>query len=85
MNVHQSKGLEFDVVIVADIEGKLVGNISKRTLAWSSPRRPTDPIPRIVRWIPAALHEPLVDMAALCDETSGRLIEESLAGLGRQN
>ncbi|MCC6784569.1 MAG: UvrD-helicase domain-containing protein [Planctomycetes bacterium] len=81
MNVHQSKGLEFDAVVVADLETKLEGESPKRRIAWVSPARPSDPIPRVVRWIPKELHEALPEMSALCRATLDRQIEESLSAL----
>lgn len=81
MNVHQSKGLEFDAVIVLDIENKLEGLSTQRRIAWSSPSLPTEPIPRVVRWIQEDLIEPLVEMGAVCKATIERQTEESLSVL----
>ncbi|MBI5853492.1 MAG: UvrD-helicase domain-containing protein [Planctomycetes bacterium] len=81
MNVHQCKGLEFDAVIVLDLESKLEGLPSNRKVAWSSPSRPTDPVPHVVRWLQADLIDRLTEMGAVCRATIERQTEESLAVL----
>ena len=80
MNVHQSKGLEFDLVFVTDLEGKLEGGRTPN-LAFATPPRPTDPIPRVVRWIPQELRPALPAMGAVCDDARRRRIEESISVL----
>ena len=57
MTIHKSKGLEFDLVIMAGLEGKL---FSRPELAWERPLPPGD-IQRVFRWTNKLLLPPIVE------------------------
>ena len=52
MTVHQSKGLQFDVVLLPDLNRRLIGQTPN--CVFDRPRA-TDPIGRIVRYVPEGL------------------------------
>ena len=57
MTIHKSKGLEFDLVIMTGLEGKLFSNPA---LAWERPLPPGD-IQRVFRWTNEVLRPPVVE------------------------
>ena len=57
MTIHKSKGLEFDLVIMTGLEGKLFSNAA---LAWERPLPPGD-IQRVFRWTNEVLRPPVVE------------------------
>ncbi len=54
MTVHQSKGLEFDIVVLPDLDGKLIGQPSEFVVNKPSP---TGPIDRVCRYRNASIQE----------------------------
>lgn len=54
MNIHQSKGLEFDVVVLCDIDSAFRSH-APLVAARPGPERPYD---RVLRWIPEAVRPP---------------------------
>lgn len=79
LNVHQSKGLEFDVVIVTDL-GKAIGvEASREKVAWRSPARPAEPVPRVSRWVSEKLRWD--EVIPLHEDTQARAVQESLCVL----
>ncbi|MGE0143534.1 MAG: UvrD-helicase domain-containing protein [Planctomycetota bacterium] len=79
MNIHQSKGLEFDAVILPNMDWSLVGQGSRSKIAWASPSSPTQPIPRVVRTIDESSRGLLPEMAEVCREATRREVEESMS------
>jgi ATP-dependent exoDNAse (exonuclease V) beta subunit len=79
LNVHQSKGLEYDVVIVTDL-GKALGvEASREKVAWRSPDRPAERVPRVTRWVRDGLRWPEVE--PLHEDVQERAVLESLCVL----
>ena len=54
MTVHQSKGLEFDIVVLPDLDGKLIGQPDEFVVNKPSP---TEPIDRVCRYRNASIQE----------------------------
>lgn len=79
MNVHQSKGLEFDVVIATELDRSILPEGSQAAVAWSSPARPAEPIPRVVRWVKQDVRWP--EVTPLHEDTEARFAQESLCAL----
>jgi ATP-dependent helicase/nuclease subunit A len=75
MTIHKSKGLEFDLVIMTGLEGKL---FSTPSLAWERPLPPGD-IQRVFRWTNEVLRPPIVE--PLHDTARLELIRERLCQL----
>lgn len=79
MTVHQSKGLEFDIVVLPDLEGRLVGQTKSFVVRRPSP---TEPIDRVCRYRNADVRELLpTDFQQMFDDARRRQISEALCVL----
>ncbi len=79
MTIHQSKGLQFDVVILPDLERKLDPHAP--SYAVDRPRA-TDPIETIVRWIPKNVRELMPQhIQQVHDHDLTRQVQEELSVL----
>lgn len=58
MTVHQSKGLEFDIVVLPDLDGRLIGQPNEFVVNKPSP---TEPIDRVCRYRNASIQDLLPD------------------------
>ena len=76
MNVHQSKGLEFDLVVLAELDKGLV--VGSPVAAFDRPDDGSAPT-RVVRWVPAKARASLpVELTALFTEQRQREAMEAL-------
>lgn len=79
MTVHQSKGLEFDIVVLPDLEDKLIGMPGSFVVRRPSP---TEPIDRVCRYRNADIRQQLPpDFQQMFDDARARRISESLCVL----
>ena len=77
MNVHQAKGLEFNAVVVTDMEQQLGPN--QEPLAWETPPLPAGDIQRICTWYAQDARPEEAQRAHL--DTTARIVGEKLCGL----
>ncbi|MHC4981086.1 MAG: UvrD-helicase domain-containing protein [Planctomycetota bacterium] len=79
MTVHKSKGLEFDVVILADLESALTGG-GRPTVVYERDGE-TGPITRICRFMNDVTRGFVPDLQPLFDRETRRTVRESLCTL----
>ncbi|MCX7426725.1 MAG: UvrD-helicase domain-containing protein [Planctomycetia bacterium] len=79
MTVHQSKGLQFDVVVLPELDARLVGQPPQLVVGRADP---TEPIQRVCRYVSRETR-PLLPKAfvAMFEAHERRVIEESLCVL----
>ncbi len=79
MTVHQSKGLEFDIVVLPDLDTKLVGQPSQFVVNKPSP---TEPINRVCRYRNSDIRELLpADFQKMFDDARRTEISEAMCVL----
>lgn len=79
MTVHQSKGLEFDVVVLPDLDGRLIGQPSQVVVNKPSP---TEPIDRVCRYRGAKVRELLpAEFQKMFDDARRTELSEALCVL----
>jgi ATP-dependent exoDNAse (exonuclease V) beta subunit len=79
MTVHQAKGLEFDIVVLPDLEDRLVRRGSSRVLTHR--RSPGAPVSRVVRYVDSTLAAAFPDLAEMRAESDRQAVRESLSVL----
>lgn len=79
MTIHKSKGLEFDLVILPDLDGRLI-RTDNALVAVERPE-PGGPVTRITRWVSEDQWGHFDDLRTLHESTKRRLARESLAVL----
>ena len=79
MTVHQSKGLQFDIVVLPELDARLVGQPPQLVVGRADP---TEPIERVCRYV-SRKTRPLLPKAfvAMFDAHERRVVEESLCVL----
>ncbi len=79
MTAHQAKGLEFDVVVLAELETRLVGQAPQVVVGRPGPAK--DP-QRVLRYVPKGLQSLLPEsFQRMFEEYECRVVEESLSVL----
>ncbi|MHC4948769.1 MAG: UvrD-helicase domain-containing protein [Planctomycetota bacterium] len=79
MTIHQSKGLEFDAVILPDLEWAF-GGVGAPKVAIDSPD-PVAPAEHIVRWVSEGVRAPLSELDDLFERHRSRMVREDLCVL----
>ncbi len=79
MTVHQSKGLEFDVVILPELEGKITGTLSPPIVY--ERENEIGPVTRICRYMNQKTLELVPELQPLFDRHENRTVRESLSVL----
>ncbi|UCD73830.1 MAG: UvrD-helicase domain-containing protein [Phycisphaerales bacterium] len=79
MTVHQAKGLEFDIVILPDLEGPLTGS-GNPTVVFERDG-PTGPVRRICRYVNKTIRELLPEIQPVFDHYETRTVRESFSVL----
>jgi ATP-dependent exoDNAse (exonuclease V) beta subunit len=79
MTIHQSKGLEFDAVILPDLEGRLAGNRPPVAAFERAGQTGTGPITRICRSMRSDLVDLVPDLKPLFERQRRRCVRESLS------
>jgi ATP-dependent helicase/nuclease subunit A len=77
MNIHQSKGLEFDAVVLCDVDQPFA--MRTPIAAVREPARPDGPYVRVVRWAAEALRQE--EVGAVIDATTEESYREFLSTL----
>ncbi len=76
MTVHKSKGLQFDIVVLPQLDGKLTGQPPKLVVGRPSP---TEPIERVCRYVGKELRPMLPEtFQKMFDAEQSQKVEESL-------
>lgn len=79
MTIHQAKGLEFDVVVLPELEGRLVGQPDSFVVHRETP---TSPVDRVCRYVNSDLQQLLPkSFQQMFQETTDRVATESLCVL----
>ena len=79
MTIHKAKGLEFDLVILPDLDGRLIR--TDNALVAVERSGPGGPVTRITRWVSEDQWGHFDDLRTLHESTKQRLARESLAVL----
>ncbi len=79
MTVHQAKGLEFDVVVLPDLEDRIVRRGATRV--FTERPAPAEPVSRVVRYVDGPLASAFPDLAAMRDAHDRHAVRESLSVL----
>lgn len=76
MTIHQAKGLQFDVVVLPELDAKIVGQPSEVVVGRSSP---TGPVESVCRYVAKATRPALpAKFQALFEDAERQIVEESL-------
>jgi ATP-dependent exoDNAse (exonuclease V) beta subunit len=79
MTVHQSKGLEFDIVVLPELDGKSAQLAGSNTAPVAMERDGvTGPITRVCRWVNETTRDMLPDIKPMFDAALQRTVRESL-------
>ena len=79
MTIHQAKGLQFDTVVLAELDGQLVGQPETCVVGQPSP---TEPINRVCRYRNESVQKLLpAELRQMFDETVRQSVQESLCVL----
>ncbi len=79
MTVHQAKGLEFDIVVLPDLEDRVVRRGSTRV--FTERNAPDEPVSRVVRYADSTMAAAFPDLASMRDEHERQAVRESLSVL----
>jgi superfamily I DNA/RNA helicase len=78
MTVHQSKGLEYDVVVLPELDAAVAGSVPPVVFAR---RNETEDVTRVCRWIKRSVRELLPEVEEMFERHLIRAVRESLAVL----
>ncbi|MDY7108977.1 MAG: UvrD-helicase domain-containing protein, partial [Planctomycetota bacterium] len=78
MTIHQAKGLEFDIVVLPDLEGSLAGGHAPVAIERDGP---TGPVTRICPWVNEKIRGLLPEIEPLFERHRLRAVRESLCVL----